>query len=66
MCNEPRSEFFAALLLSCIENIHKDKFNIDYLHEIAYFIFEKYEISCGADGDVKLGLRLSDLNSVLR
>ena len=52
--------------VSSIENIHKDKFYIDYSHEIAYFIFEKYEISCGADGDVKLGLRLSDLNSVLR
>ena len=52
--------------VSSIENIHKDKFYIDYSHEIAYFIFDKYEISCGADGEVKLGLKLSDLNNVLR
>ena len=29
---------------------------------ICYFIFDKYEIGCGADGAIQLGLRLSDLN----
>ena len=49
-----------------IEKIHKDYFYIDYTYDIAYFMFEKYEISCGADGVVKLGIKLSDLRSVLK
>ena len=36
-----------------------ERFYID--SGICYFVFEKYEIGCGADGEVVLGLKLSEL-----
>lgn len=34
-------------------------------NDVCYFVYDKYEIGCGADGDVPLGLRLSELKQYM-